>query len=128
METDLDKCFEILLNQLFYDGKKLIVEVEEQFVTKNKTIEVSADSRKFSVSFDFPTLHLLLDEFAESVVGLVKSNEEGFLRQIENQSLASYLGLDIPEKYRDLNGYALLTSHEILIVFCESKPTIESIN
>ena len=125
MKTELDKCFEVLLNRLCYDGNNLTVEVEEQFVGKHKKIETNSNSRNFKVVFSSVTSHLLVEEFAESIVNLVKSNEEGFLRKMQNQSLTEQLGLDIPEKYENLNCYALLTSHEILIVFCERLPTVE---
>ena len=125
MKTELDKCYEILLNRLCYDGNNLTAEVEEQFVGKRRKIEINSGSRNFNVVFSSATAHLLVEEFAESVANLVKSSEEGFLQKIENQLLTEQLGLNVPEKYENLNCYALLTSHEILIVFCERPPTVE---
>lgn len=128
MKTELDKCFEILLNRLDYDGSNLTVELKEQFVIdKSKKIQTNSSSRNFKVVFNSPTSHLLVEEFAEAVANLVQSNEEGFLRKMENKPLAEQLGLDISERYGSLNCYALITSHETLIVFCELNPTVELI-
>jgi hypothetical protein len=127
METEFDNCFEVLLNRLCYDGNNLTVELKEQFVGKRRKIGTNSSSRNFKVVFISPTSHVLVEEFAESVANLVKSSEKGFLRKMKNQSLVKLLGLDVPEMYENLNCYALLTSHEILIVFCEHHPTVEVI-
>jgi hypothetical protein len=127
MKTELDRCFEVLLNCFCYDGNNINVEVEEQFISKTGKIETNQSSRKFSVTFNSATSHLLIEEFAESVANLVKSSEKGFLRKMENHLLTKQLGLDIGGRYEELNCYALLTSHEILIVYCESLPTVRLI-
>ncbi len=130
MKTALDNCFEVLLNRLYYDGKNLTVELKEQVLVgigKRKSIESNSDSRDFRVVFSLAVSHLLVEEFAESVANLVQSDEKGFLRKMENQLLNNLLGLDVPGRCENLDCYALLTSHETLIVFCENSPTVELI-
>jgi hypothetical protein len=127
MKTALDDCFEILLENLFYDGVDLTVKLTEQIANQNRNIKTSSDSRNFIVVFSTVMSHLVVEEFAEAVANLVKSSEEGFLKKMDNQLLTNFLGLNILEGYENLNCYALLTSHEILIVFSEHIPTVELI-
>lgn len=127
MKTTLDDCFEILLEHLFYDGADLTVKLTEQIANQNRNIEISPNSRHFTVVFRTVISHLVVEEFAEAAANLVKSSEEGFLKKMDNRLLTDFLGLNISERYENLNCYALLTSHEILIVFSEYIPTVELI-
>ncbi len=124
MKTELNKCFELLLEKLVYDGNSLIAELNEQFLDDRRNIKTSSKSRQFQVIFDSVVSHLLIEEFTESVADLVKNYEKDFLREIKNKQLTHFLGLDVPEKYGNLNCYALFTSHEILIVYCDNSPEI----
>ena len=125
MKTVLDECFEVLLEHLFYDGVNLTVLLKEQIKSPRGNIKTSLDSRNYRVVFSVVISHLVVEEFADAVANLVKSSEEGFLKRVENQLLTNFLGLNISERYENLNGYALVTSHEILIVFCEHIPIVE---
>ena len=127
MKTALDDCFEVLLEHLFYDGVDLTAKLTEQIANQNGNIKISSDSRNFRVVFRTVISHLVVEEFAEAAANLVKSSEEGFLKKMDNLLLTNFLGLSISERYENLNCYALLTSHEILIVFSEHIPTVELI-
>lgn len=128
MQTELDNCYEVLLTSLYYDGNNLIAEVKEQFVDGRGNIEINSSSRKFNVLFSFVKSYLIIEEFAESIAGLVRNDEKEFLRKMENKLLTEFLGLNVEEIYGNLICYALLTSHEILIVYCEDNPIVERIN
>ena len=125
MKTVLDECFEILLEHLFYDGVRLTVLLKEQVKSPRGNIKTSLNSRNFRLVFSLVISHLVVEEFADAVANLVESSEEGFLKRMENQLLTNVLGLNVSERYENLNCYALLMSHEILIVFCENIPTVE---
>ncbi len=127
MDTELDSCYEILFDRLCYDGSTLNIEVTEQIVQKNRAIRPSSESRRFKVTVNDPISYFVVEEFAASVANLTRSEDSGFLRRIESNHLVEALGLsDVYEEPQSLRCYALITSHEIIVIFTNDVPVVSN--
>lgn len=121
MRTALDSRHELELHTLTYDGRTLVADVVELIVGKGGLVTPGPVS--YSITFPKPVAHAVTEEFPAVYSNWVQGEETGFLRRIENTSLRSAMGLDIEQFERQI-GYALITAHEILVVYCEGEPSV----
>lgn len=125
MKTCLDDHHELELDGHRYDGDRLVAEVWELVVGERRT--VVRGGTYYHVTFHRPVAHAVTEEFPAAVAGLVQGRDEGFLRIIENPALTSALGLN-GDPFGEVRSYALITAHEVLVVYCCEEPTIEKHN
>ena len=121
MKTILDLRHEIELEAYRYDGRTLVAEVVELLVGSGH--RVVQGSSQYLVTFQSPIAHALTEEFPAAVAELVRGSDKGFLRRIENPQLRAALGVN-EEQFEGFVAYALITAHEILVVYCAEEPTI----
>ncbi|HZW13105.1 MAG TPA: hypothetical protein VFF81_07945 [Noviherbaspirillum sp.] len=122
MQTDLDKYHELELEGYHYDGDSLVATVWELVVGEGH--RVIRGSAHYRVTFPMPVAHIVIEELPVAVAGLVHGNDTGFLRVIENTALTSALGLN-GEPFEALRSYALISAHEVLVVYCYDEPKVE---
>ena len=125
MRTELDACYEILLERLSYDGRVLTVVVSEQFVQQRNIIAPTSEGRRFKLIATEITSYLVVEEVAALAAGIECSDDSGFLRRCHNQALADALGLNIlHDTLLKLDSYALITSHETIMIFTKQVPDV----
>lgn len=123
MKTVLDVHQELQREGHRYDGNSLVAEVSDLVVGSGG--KVSSGNSRYLVKFSRPIAHAVTEEFPAAVSNLVRGNDNGFLRIIENKDLTAAMGLDV-ESFRDVRVYALVTAHEVLVVYCCDEPEIET--
>ncbi len=122
METSLDTLHELQLNGYHYDGNKLVAEVSELVVGSQQRL--LPGSRRYSVTFHRPAAHAMTEQFPAALATWIRGSDEGFLRRIDNNELTVAMGLDT-EPFQNLSAFALISAHEILVVFCAHAPEIQ---
>ena len=125
VQTILDRHHDIELDGYSYNGTKLVALVSELVVGPGG--KVVPGSARYQVTFKSPVAHALTEEFPAVLGDWVRGPDSGFLRQIENQSLAAAVGLN-DEQFDYLCAFALVSAHEVLVVFCEQEPQAELLN
>ena len=121
MKTILDQHHALHLMSSHYNGVSLIAEVGELVASQGG--RVSAGKCRYSLHFFRPVAHLLNEEFPVTLAANLQGTDQGFLRIVENQALRCALGLD-DEQFSAVQIFALITLHEVLLVFCETPPEI----
>nr|WP_315428599.1 hypothetical protein [uncultured Albidiferax sp.] len=121
MHSILDSRHELELVGLKYDGRNLSAEVIELIVVDGG--HVAHGACRYLVNFPKPIAHALTEEFPAMVAELIRGKDTGFLRRIESDSLRSALGLNL-EQFSEQFAYALITAHEILVVYCAEEPLV----
>lgn len=81
---------------------------------------------KYQVTFISPVSHALTEEFPAVLGDWVRGPDTGFLRRIENPNLVVALGLN-DDQFGGLKPFALVTAHEVLVVFSEHEPKVEPV-
>ncbi|MCL2076476.1 MAG: hypothetical protein FWH15_08610 [Betaproteobacteria bacterium] len=122
MHTALDSMHDLELDRYVYDGHNLLAEVNELVVGYRHRIVQG--SRRYIVRFAKPAAHAVIEEFPAAVAQLLQGEDIGFLRRVDKTALRTTLGLDL-EQFENLNAYALITAHEVLIAYCAEEPTIQ---
>ena len=125
MQTALDTRHELERISLKYNGQELVAEVCELIVGPGGL--VSRDHQSYAVSFIRPQAHALTEEFPAIYGNWLDDADSGFLRRVKNSGLRAAMGLNL-EQFENQNAYLLITAHEILAVFCENDPIVESLN
>jgi hypothetical protein len=122
MQTSLDALHELELDRYVYNGRDLVAEVVELIVGNGG--RVAQGHRRYMVRFDKPLAHAVTEELPAAAAQLVQGDETGFLRRVDASALRAALGVDL-EQFEEFHAYALLTAHEVLVVYCLSEPTVE---
>jgi len=125
MRTKLDSLHELELQSIKYDGRTLVAEVAELVVGYGGRVGMGAT--RYFISFVEPVAHALTEEFPSVCARWIQGDDIGFLRRIENASLQATMGLDL-QQFQSHVGYALITAHEILVVYCNQEPVVFELN
>lgn len=121
MDTQLDICHELQLEGYCYDGKNLVAHVSELVVGPGRNV-VQGD-RRYLVTFQRPVSHAVTEEFPAVLATWIRGTDSGFLRRLDNESLAVAMGLN-ESQFSEFRAFALITAHEILVAFCAYEPEV----
>ena len=121
MKTSLDNYHDFQLESIVYDGNNLIAEVCDLVVGGGG--RVLPGNYRYTVTFHRPISHAVTEEFPAVLADWVRGEDLGFVRRIENPDLVSAMGLN-EEQFNTFQAFALVTAHEILVVFCETEPEV----
>ena len=80
---------------------------------------------RYLITFIRPVSHAITEEFPAVLAEWVRGGDQGFLRRVENEDLVVAMGLR-EDQFRSLQAYALITAHEVLVVFCGQEPSVKT--